>query len=112
MTAAESILWETLRAGGLGVRVRRQHIVLGWIVDFYFPCARLAIELDGDVHDLQADEDARRSAALGASGISVIRVTNDDVFWRLDEVLTRIENALSPFLRARHLEAVDHPRRR
>lgn len=112
MTTAESALWEALRATGLGARARRQHIVLGWIVDFYFPSARLAVEVDGDAHDAQVDEDARRAAALGARGITVIRVTNDEVLARIDEVLVRIDEVLSSALRARHVEAVDHPGRR
>ena len=61
MTPAERCLWRGLRRTALGVRARPQHVIRGWIVDFYIAAWRLVIEVDGDVHDLQVDEDARRT---------------------------------------------------
>ena len=49
MTLAEARLWAALRRSALEVRVRRQHIVRGWIVDFFIHAAQLVIEVDGDI---------------------------------------------------------------
>lgn len=64
MTPAEKILWQEVRAKKLGVRFRRQQVIQGFIVDFYCHQAGLVVEVDGDVHDLQKDEDERREKVL------------------------------------------------
>ena len=53
----------------------------GFIVDFYCPGARIVIELDGDVHDAEAqrDYDRARAGFLEAAGYRVIRLRNKDV---------------------------------
>jgi very-short-patch-repair endonuclease len=60
MTPAEKILWQELRVNKLGVHFRRQQVIAGFIVDFYCHKAALVIEVDGDIHDLQQEENARR----------------------------------------------------
>jgi very-short-patch-repair endonuclease len=69
MFAAEKILWQELRSNKLGVHFRRQQIIQGFIVDFYCHRAGLVVEVDGDIHDLQREEDARREKALSAVGL-------------------------------------------
>ncbi len=50
-TPAESDLWQQLKGKKLmGKKFRRQHSFGDFILDFYFPEARLAIELDGAPH--------------------------------------------------------------
>jgi very-short-patch-repair endonuclease len=66
MTLAEKFLWDELRANELGVHFRRQQVIKGFIVDFYCHQAGLVIEVDGDIHDLQQEEDERREKALSA----------------------------------------------
>ena len=61
MTPAEKILWGELRGNKLGVHFRRQHVIAGFIVDFYCHKAALVVEVDGDIHDLQQEEDAPAS---------------------------------------------------
>ena len=79
MTPAEKILWQELRANRLGVHFRRQQVIAGFIVDFYCHKSALVVEVDGDVHDLQQDEDARREKALIEMGLRVVRFGNDEV---------------------------------
>ena len=79
MTPAEKILWEELRANKLGVHFRRQQVIQGFIVDFYCHRAGLVIEVDGDIHDLQQEEDERREKVLSALGLRVVRFRNDEV---------------------------------
>ena len=94
MTSAEDRLWGVLCGKGLGYRARNQHVIRGWIVDFYIASARLVIAVDGDVHDLQVDEDARRTLALEAEGLRVIRFRNEAVLDALPQVITRIVEAV------------------
>jgi len=63
----------------LGVRFRRQQVIAGFIVDFYCHKAALVVEVDGDVHDLQQEEDAKREKALRELGLRIIRFGNDEI---------------------------------
>jgi very-short-patch-repair endonuclease len=55
------------------------------------------IEVDGDVHDLQRDEDARRERALRAMGLRVIRFGNDEVGRNLFVVVGKIKEFVSAY---------------
>ena len=79
MTPAEKILWQELRGNKLGVHFRRQQIIAGFIVDFYCHKAGLVIEVDGDIHDLQQEEDARQEKVLREMGLRVVRFGNEEV---------------------------------
>jgi very-short-patch-repair endonuclease len=62
------------------------------------------VEVDGGIHDRTVEADAQRERMLAGRGVSVIRVTNDDVLQRLEETLGRIEEALTIRLREREAE--------
>lgn len=94
MTPAEKILWQELRASKLGVHFRRQQVIAGFIVDFYCHKAALVIELDGDVHDLQQEEDRRREKVLREMGLIVIRFRNDEVTRDLSGVVRKVKELL------------------
>jgi very-short-patch-repair endonuclease len=90
-TQAEAALWRVLRHRGLqGWRFRRQHVVAGYIVDFYCFELGLAIEVDGGVHDERRSDDERRDVDLAALGLHVIRIPNADVLGSLDGVIQRL----------------------
>ncbi len=94
MTAAEQVLWEAIREKKLGgLRFRAQHPVGQFVLDFYCASCKLAIELDGSVHENRAEEDAARTAHLEAYGYRVLRFQNNEVLTDLASVLTRILNA-------------------
>lgn len=95
MTPAEKILWKELRANKLGVHFRRQQVIQGFIVDFYCHRAGLVVEVDGDVHDLQKDEDKRREKVLSAMGLRVVRFGNDDVMGNVSAVVGKIKAVIS-----------------
>lgn len=86
---AERKLWQHLRASQLGVKFRRQYGVDRFVVDFYAPRLKLAIEVDGDSHFLPgaAETDVERTKHLARLGIEVVRFTNTDVFENLEGVL-------------------------
>ena len=94
MTLAEKILWEEIRANKLGVHFRRQQVIQGFIVDFYCHRAGLVIEVDGDIHDLQQEEDARREKVLSKMGLKIVRFRNDEVMKSLSAVVGRIREAV------------------
>lgn len=95
MTPAEKLLWQELRANKLGVHFRRQQIIAGFIVDFYCHKAALAIEVDGDIHDLQREEDARREQVLREMGLKIVRFRNDQVMKKLSLVVMKIKSVIS-----------------
>src|SRR6185295_2874641 len=72
MTPAEKILWNEVRANKLGVHFRRQQVIAGFIVDFYCHKSALVMEVDGDIHDLQKEEDTRREKALRELGLKIV----------------------------------------
>ena len=95
-TPAEKILWEQLRNRRLnGIKFRRQHPLGKYIVDFYSPAHRLVVEIDGEFHRYQADQDQSRTQELEDYGYRVIRFWNHEVEHKLMEVLERIVNYCS-----------------
>ncbi|WP_299042564.1 DUF559 domain-containing protein [uncultured Tateyamaria sp.] len=93
-TDAERALWNALRLDALGLRFRRQIPVLQrYILDFYAPSIRLAIEVDGGQH-ADSTSDAARTHALNAHGISVLRFWNNDVLQNLYGVTTAIRDVI------------------
>lgn len=78
-TWPEKKLWAKLRDKQLGVWFYKQKIILGYIVDFWCPCAGIAIEVDGKSHRKRKAYDANRDAVLRRKGIITLRYTNSAV---------------------------------
>ena len=90
MTDAEIFLWSRLRRGiADGFRFRRQHPIGPYIADFACVSASLVVEVDGDTHSTDAEIalDDRRDRYMKVHGWRVLRVTNEDVYKRLDMVI-------------------------
>ena len=79
-----------LRASKLGVHFRGEQVIKGFIVDFYCHQAGLVIEVDGDIHDLQKEEDERREKVLSELGLRIVRFGNDEVVMGLSAVVGKI----------------------
>ena len=93
LTSAEALLWLNLKKSQLeGKKFRRQHGVGPYIVDFFCPDCRLAVELDGEGHmSLSgAEADERRTEFLKRFNVRLIRFENKDVFDNLEGVLEEI----------------------
>ena len=76
LTIAEARLWNHLKDRSLwGRKFRRQHSVGPYVLDYYCPGERLAVELDGAAHDHEAaqDRDAVRTRFLQGAGIRLVR---------------------------------------
>ncbi|MFA5308178.1 MAG: endonuclease domain-containing protein [Dehalococcoidales bacterium] len=94
-TGAEKELWQHLRMHRLhGLSFRRQHCAGQFIVDFYCSKAKLVIEVDGEIHQYQAEEDKIRQEYLESLGLKVLRFTNNAVLNNIEEVIRVIENYL------------------
>jgi very-short-patch-repair endonuclease len=94
MTPAERRLWKALRRNALdGFHFRRQQVIEGYIADFYCDAAKLAIELDGSVHQEQWQYDDSRDKAIGSVGVRVLRISNDAML-DLEAVIEHIRQAL------------------
>jgi very-short-patch-repair endonuclease len=93
-TPAEAKLWSCLRAGHLqGLHFRRQQVIDGFIVDFYCHAAGLVIELDGAIHQQQADYDGERDRILAERGLCILRFSNTQIEQNCPAVLTQIVKA-------------------
>jgi very-short-patch-repair endonuclease len=92
-TPQERLLWRYLRNRQFeGWKFRRQHPIERYILDFYCPKARLAIELDGGGHNFSSKEslDQERTKFLESKGIAVLRFWNPQITKELDSVLETI----------------------
>jgi adenine-specific DNA-methyltransferase len=95
-TPAEDRLWQAVRRRQLdGRRFRRQVAIGPFIVDFYCPEERLAVEVDGPVHDRKPEEDRVRQELIESLGIRFVRVTNDQVEGDMPAVLDTIRRAFA-----------------
>jgi very-short-patch-repair endonuclease len=89
----EKRLWSRLRDSQLnGLSFRRQHPAGPYILDFYCPRLRLAVELDGSQHAdrLRQAHDEKRTAWLRGCGVTELRFWNNDVTQNLTGVLEKI----------------------
>lgn len=99
MTNAEIFLWSKLKGKQLqGLKFRRQCGINNYMVDFYCPKLRLAIEIDGDIHgyDSQIIYDKQRQKEIEDLGIKVLRYRNKDVIKNVNGVLQDILAMLPP----------------
>ena len=79
-TPEEKKVWEALRNRRfMDLKFRRQHVIEGFVVDFYCHELRLAVEIDGGIHDRQKEYDDLRQSLVEEKGFSFIRVTNEEV---------------------------------
>ncbi len=93
MTKTETILWARLKGKQLyGYKFRRQYSVGNYIVDFYCPKVKLAIEIDGSQHNEKHNmiKDDNRTKLLNEYDIIVIRFWNHEVLINTDEVVNAI----------------------
>jgi very-short-patch-repair endonuclease len=79
-TVSEQRIWNWLRNRSFsGFKFRRQVPVARYVLDFYCPSLKLAIELDGHQHDMLgvAVYDDHRTTFLKSRGIEVVRIENE-----------------------------------
>ena len=93
MTKPEMQLWAKLRRKQVSnARFRRQYSVGPYVLDFYCPELRLAVEIDGDTHlgDEARAHDRQRQDYAEALGVCFLRFTNLEVASEMESVLETI----------------------
>jgi very-short-patch-repair endonuclease len=96
-SGAERLCWELLRDRRLaGVKFRRQHPIGPYFADFACVSRKLVIELDGEHHAFQTEEDQHRTDAMVHAGWRVLRfwvneMANPEGVWaEIERVLAEI----------------------
>ncbi len=64
-----------------------------FILDFYAPNLRLAVEVDGGYHDNRVSADARRDRELARWGVVVLRIPGELVIRDFEAALGRVIEA-------------------
>ena len=92
-TEAEEFLWRQLKGNALGVKFKRQLIILNYIADFACLEKSLVIEVDGGYHfsHEQMELDAYRTEDLEKLGFKVLRFRNENVIRDIELVLKTIQ---------------------
>ncbi len=96
-TEAEKLLWEKLRGRKLsGLKFRRQYSIAQFVLDFYCPEKRFAIELDGGIHEKKdvKNHDENRDGFIEGFGIKIIRIKNELVLDDIDSALEYIKEQI------------------
>lgn len=94
MTHAEVLLWQKIRRKSLGYQFHRQVPMLEFVVDFYCHELKLAIEVDGGLHDHPevSVNDLERQKQIESYDIHFLRFDNKEIKRDIDSVLQEIEN--------------------
>ena len=97
-TEAEDALWLIIKNEQLiQYKFRRQHPIARFIADFYCHSLKLVIEVDGGYHLLteQKKFDTFRDEDMTALGISVLRLTNEEVLQNAKGTRSRILESIA-----------------
>ena len=91
-TKSEKIMWNYLQKRRfLNLKFRRQYICLNYIIDFYCYKLRLAIEIDGGIHNKQKTRDQLRQKLIERKGIRFIRIKSEEVENNIEDVLIQLK---------------------
>jgi len=103
-TKPEQILWQQIRKRQLGgKKFLRQHPIFikvlngesfYFIPDFYCYEEKLAIELDGSIHEFTKESDSQKDTILSEMDIRVLRIDNSELK-DIETVLEKIQNYFS-----------------
>ena len=94
-TLSERRLWDALCSRQLGTAFHRQVPFKNFILDFFAPAVRLAVEVDGGYHAKRRAADQRRDRKLRRAGLTVVRIPAELLLENLPEAIRRIRQALA-----------------
>jgi very-short-patch-repair endonuclease len=104
-TPAERKFWQIVRNRAIGdLRFYRQHPIefemdgckRFFVADFYCKKCKLVVEIDGGIHERQQEYDTCRTFLIEQLGMSVVRFTNDEVSFEIEDVIERLKDRLTP----------------
>ncbi len=110
LTKGEVILWQHLKGSQLGgFKFRRQHSIHNFVVDFYCPEIKLAVEVDGETHGIEEIfvRDQWRQKIIEKENVVFKRYVSNDIFNNLDQTL---EDLYQTCIRLRKNSGGNHPR--
>ncbi len=91
-TVEEEKLWNYLKNKKIGYKIRRQHVIDRFIVDFVCLKKKVIIEIDGKIHLKQKEYDRNREKNLIELGYQVIRFRNSEVIKSPVEIALKIKS--------------------
>jgi len=98
-TKSEHIIWNALRNRNFSqLKFKRQYVLKGYVLDFYCPELKLAVEIDGSVHNDKKKEDINRQSILENLGITFYRIKSRNVESNIDDVLDKLAEFARPLL--------------
>ena len=106
-TRCEAVFWEKVRNRKLnGMKFLRQYPIsfeyFGerrfFIADFYCHQARLVVEIDGGIHEFQAEYDRMREQIINRLNLRIIRFQNHEILMNLEDVLEIVSHHLTETL--------------
>jgi very-short-patch-repair endonuclease len=94
-TLAEVVLWDScLKNRKLGYQFNRQLPIQSYIVDFACRKLKLIIEVDGYSHNFKIEKDKLRDETLLSLGYKVIRFTEKDIRYDLNNVIRALQKEI------------------
>ena len=102
MTKAEVLLWLGLKNKKLGVRFLRQFSIKAFVVDFYCPEIKLALEIDGATHITREEikYDKQRQEYIESLSIKFLRFDNIEIYYDMFNVLEKIKAKIKELKKA------------
>ena len=102
MTKAEVLLWLELKNKKLGVRFLRQFSIKAFVVDFYCPEIKLALEIDGATHITREEikYDKQRQEYIESLSIKFLRFDNIEIYYDMFNVLEKIKAKIKKLKKA------------
>lgn len=85
----------SLGNGALRGKFIREWAFKNWILDFFLYEIRVGIEVDGQYHatPAQRERDKKKSMDCGSAGITLLRITNSEVFGDRDALVAKLRAA-------------------
>ena len=108
-TLSEVLFWQNIKGKSYGYEFHRQVPIDNYIVDFFCHELSLAIEIDGNTHDYNFDNDEKRQMVLESLGIIVLRFSDIEVKKSLNEVLRVLESRISEIEKQIYLKNIPLP---
>ncbi len=94
MTLPEVLLWNRIKQDQLGFQFRRQCRFDKYVLDFYCPELRVAIEIDGKVHSFRKASDPVRDEFLKSQRLTILRFSAKAVLSNSNFVASQIKEFL------------------
>lgn len=96
-TEAEKLIWRFIRNRQLpGYKFKRQYSIDHFVIDFYCPELKLAIEADGGSHiePVSKKYDIRRERYLKKFCLTFVRIKDQELFGNPNKAFAKIEDAV------------------